>query len=43
MATESALHDWIGVSTYVLACIVLLGVGSLMKRWESVRAAEVAN
>jgi len=31
-ATESSLHVWIGLSTYVAACLVLLGVGSLMRR-----------
>lgn len=33
VATESALHDWVGVATYVLACVVLLGCGSLMRRF----------
>jgi len=32
VATESALHDWYGIFTYVLACGVLLGVGALMRR-----------
>lgn len=32
VATGSALHDWVGVLTYVLACVVLLGCGSLMRK-----------
>jgi len=32
VATSSALHDWVGVLTYVLACVVLLGCGSLLRR-----------
>lgn len=31
-ATESSLHDWVGLLTYVVACLVMLGVGSLMRR-----------
>jgi exosortase len=31
-AVESALHDWVGIATYVLACVVLLGVGEAMRR-----------
>jgi exosortase len=31
-ATESSLHVWVGLSTYVLACLVLLGVGGWMRR-----------
>lgn len=31
-ATESSLHEWVGLSTYVVACLVLLGVGALMRR-----------
>jgi len=32
-ATESALHDWAGIFTYVLACGLLLGVGALLRRF----------
>jgi exosortase len=32
-ALGSALHDWTGVFTYVLACVVLLGLGAAMRRW----------
>jgi exosortase len=32
-ATHSALHDWVGVGTYVMACGVVLGVGALMRRF----------
>ena len=32
-ATDSALHDWVGILTYVLACGVLLGTGASMRRW----------
>ncbi len=38
-ATDSALHDWVGVGTYLLACAVLLGVGRLMRVSESDRSA----
>ena len=31
-ATESSLHDWLGVTTYVLACLVLVGTARLMRR-----------
>jgi exosortase len=31
-AIESALHDWVGIGTYLLACLVLLGVGEGMRR-----------
>ncbi len=31
-ATESALHDWVGVGTYVSACGVMLGIGALFRR-----------
>jgi exosortase len=31
-ATQSSLHVWIGLATYVVACLVLLGVGVLMRR-----------
>jgi len=32
-ATEGPLHDWAGVATYLVGCLVLLGVGALMRRW----------
>lgn len=32
-ATRSSLHQWVGLATYVVACLVLLGVGSLMRRF----------
>ena len=32
-ATQGPLHDWAGVATYLVGCLVLLGVGSLMRRW----------
>ena len=32
-ATESTLHEWVGLSTYVVGCLVLLGVGALMRRF----------
>jgi exosortase len=31
-ALDSAMHDWVGIGTYVLACLVLLGLGDLMRR-----------
>lgn len=31
-ATESAFHDWVGLSTYVMACLVLLGIGRWIQR-----------
>jgi exosortase len=34
-ATESSLHEWIGLSTYVVACLVVLGLGQIMRRAES--------
>ncbi len=42
-ATESALHDWVGIGTYVLACFVLLATGSLMRRWLPPGAAAPAH
>ena len=33
-ATASALHDWVGVGTYVSACLLLLGIGALFRRWD---------
>ncbi|MEE3326946.1 MAG: exosortase/archaeosortase family protein [Myxococcota bacterium] len=33
-ATESAIHDWVGVGTYVSACGVMLGIGALFRRWD---------
>jgi len=32
-ATEGPLHEWAGVSTYVIGCLCLLGVGALMRRF----------
>jgi len=31
-ATEGPLHDWAGVTTYVIGCACLLGLGALMRR-----------
>lgn len=31
-ATGAAVHEWAGIATYVLGCLALLGVGSLMQR-----------
>jgi exosortase len=31
-AAESSLHAWIGLSTYVVACLVVLGVGAWLRR-----------
>ena len=31
-ATEGPLHEWAGVATYVLGCLVLLGVGEALRR-----------
>ena len=31
-AADSSLHAWIGLSTYVVACLVVLGVGARMRR-----------
>ena len=33
VATESSLHEWLGLGTYVVACLVLLGTGRLLRRW----------
>jgi exosortase len=33
VAIGSALHDWAGIFTYVLACGALLGLGALMRRY----------
>jgi len=30
-ATEGPLHEWAGVGTYVLGCLCLLGIGTLMR------------
>jgi len=38
-ATRSSLHLWVGLATYVVAVLVLLGVGSLMRRYWPVQAA----
>jgi len=32
-ATTGPLHEWAGVGTYVLGCVFLLGVGSLLRRF----------
>ncbi len=32
VATQGPIHDWSGVISYVLACLALLGLGSLMRR-----------
>lgn len=34
-ATESSLHEWIGLSTYVVACGVVLGLGQILRRAET--------
>jgi exosortase len=31
-ATEGPLHDWAGVTTYVIGCACLLGLGALVRR-----------
>jgi len=31
-ATSGLLHEWAGIGTYVVACVVLLGVSALMRR-----------
>ena len=33
VATQGSLHDSVGVMTYVLGCAVLLGVGTLLRRY----------
>jgi exosortase len=39
-ATQSAFHDWVGLSTYVAACLVLLGIGRwIRKLWPEVPLA----
>lgn len=32
-ATTGPLHEWAGVSTYVVGCLCLLGLGALMRRF----------
>ncbi|MEZ4330645.1 MAG: exosortase/archaeosortase family protein [Myxococcota bacterium] len=32
-ATRGPLHEWAGVSTYVVGCLCLLGLGALMRRF----------
>jgi exosortase len=34
VATEGPLHDALGLSTYVVACILILGVGAVLRRSE---------
>ncbi|MFP6641110.1 MAG: exosortase/archaeosortase family protein, partial [Myxococcota bacterium] len=41
-ATQSSLHDWVGVGTYIAACVVLLALGSLLRRSERTSLAEPA-
>lgn len=31
-ATEGPLHEWAGVSTYVVGCLVLIGIGAVLRR-----------
>lgn len=33
VATAGSLHESVGVATYVLGCAVLLGIGTLLRRW----------
>jgi hypothetical protein len=33
VALGSALHDWTGILTYVVACVVLLALGAALRRW----------
>ncbi len=33
-ATEGPLHDVLGLSTYLVACLGMLGVAALLRRWE---------
>ncbi len=33
VATESSLHEWLGLATYVVACFILLGTGRVLRRW----------
>ena len=41
-ATQSSLHDWVGVGTYIAACVVLLALGSLLRRSERTSLSEPA-
>ncbi|MCP5056151.1 MAG: exosortase/archaeosortase family protein [bacterium] len=34
-ATEGPLHDFLGLSTYLVACFGMLGVAALLRRWEA--------
>ena len=38
-ATEGPLHEWAGVATYVLGCLILLAVGEGLRRLSPDRAA----
>ncbi|MDG2051708.1 MAG: exosortase/archaeosortase family protein [Myxococcota bacterium] len=33
VATESSLHEWLGLATYVVACLIVLGTGRVLRRW----------
>ena len=33
VATTGSLHELVGVASYVLGCAVLLGIGTLLRRW----------
>lgn len=33
-ATESAIHDWVGVATYLSACLVMLGISALFRLFD---------
>ena len=38
-ATTGPLHEWAGVATYVLGCLALLAVGSLLRRFTDSKGA----
>lgn len=42
-ATTGPLHEWAGVSTYVVGCLCLLGLGALMRRLWPERAVASAS
>ena len=33
-AADSAIHDWVGVGTYISACLVMLGISGLFRRFD---------
>ena len=42
-ATEGPLHEWAGVATYVIGCLCLLGIGSLMRIMLPTNASQAAD